>query len=99
MLLNDAQVWAAQLDNTIRYKLEVAGMVKSGRLLRSIKTEVSQDGGDVVFRTSMEDYGVVLDKRFPFLSESVEEFEAHVDQYLEESVWNDIEQIVGKDNK
>lgn len=97
MLPEEAKVWASQLDNTIRYKLETAGMVKSGRLLRSIQTEVSMESGDVRFRTSMEEYGLILNDRVPFLDESIEVFTDHIDQYLEGAVWNDIQQII--DNK
>ena len=88
--------WAEELDDTLRKKLKRAGLVKSGRLLNSIATEVNTDNGDMVMRTQMEDYGVALNERSPFLDESISELEAELEQGLEKQISKDIQQLTDK---
>lgn len=83
MLLKKVKDWAEGLDNSIRKNLKSAGLVKSGRLLNSIKTDVNKDGDDIVLRTKMEDYGLILNERSPFLDESFKEFDADMERRLE----------------
>lgn len=97
MLPDKAKDWAEELDNNIRRRLKRAGLVKSGRLLRSIKTDVSLDNGDVVLRTYMEEYGLILNERSPFLDESFQEFKDDMESRIEGRIWKDIQQII--DNK
>lgn len=80
----------------VQAQIQLHGLIKSGDLLRSVQTSVQHDVLGLQIVCSMEDYGVILNERIPFIDRAFEGMEEELMDRIADALELLIEQELNK---
>jgi hypothetical protein len=87
---------APRITASLQQRIAELRLIRTGRLVYSVETEVIRLDGGFRLQTRMEDYGLVLNRRYRFIDNVVDENEALIEQEITAAIGADIEDKINE---
>jgi hypothetical protein len=93
-LENTLENLAPRIDASMKQMIAEMHLVRTGRLINSVETELISSSAELRLQTSMVDYGVALNRRYRFIDTVIDQNEAMIEQEIIIAVEDDLEQQI-----